>query len=126
MTESTLARPSVIADRRRLTAGTRRLLIAEHAARIAAEASESRAAFLAEASRILATSFDYQTTVATLARLAIPTYADFATVDLVEPDGTARRVGAAHADPSKEPVLHDASQQFGSGPIDFCRLRALN
>src|ERR671921_578584 len=109
MTEPSVAQSYALADRRRLAGSTRRRLIAEHAARLAAEAVELRAAFLAEASRILSASFDYHTTVATLARLAIPAYADFATVDVVEPDGTTRRVGAAHADPAKEPVLHEAS-----------------
>ncbi|MDB4879986.1 MAG: histidine kinase [Gemmatimonadetes bacterium] len=85
-------------------------LIEEQAARAAAEAAERRAELLSEASRLLGTSFDYQTTLATLARLAVPAMADFCTVDVVAGSGTLERVGVAHVDAAKEPLLWQLTQ----------------
>src|SRR5680860_785899 len=67
---------------------TRRLHLEQQSAR-------SRAEFLAEALRVLGSSFDYQTTLTTLARLTVPDLADYCTVDLVERDGGLVRVGVA-------------------------------
>ncbi len=50
-----------------------------------------RARFLAEASRLLAQSLDYETTLETVARLATPELGAWAIVDIVEPDGGIRR-----------------------------------
>jgi signal transduction histidine kinase/DNA-binding response OmpR family regulator len=47
--------------------------------------------FLAEASRLLASSLEEQAILDTLARLAVPTLADWCAVDLVEPSGALRR-----------------------------------
>ena len=69
--------------------------------------------FLAAASALLAASLDEETTFASIARLAVPTLGDWCTVDLVGEDGTVRRVAAAHADPSRDPV---AKQLIGLGP----------
>jgi PAS domain S-box-containing protein len=87
-------------------------LMEEQAARSAAEAAERRAHFLAEASRVLATSFDYHTTLASVARLAVPTLADFCTVDVLEAEGRVTRVGVAHADPAKEAMLFELARRF--------------
>lgn len=82
-----------------------RRLIEEQAARASAEAAERRAAFLAEGSRVLGSSFDYQTTLSTLTHLAVPAIADYCTVDLIGRDGSIARVGAAHVVAEKEPLL---------------------
>lgn len=97
-----------ITERREAEENARRL-IEERAARAAAESARMRAAFLAEASRVLATSFDYHTTLASLTRLAVPTLADFCAVDIALPDGTIERVGLAHVNPAKETLLREAS-----------------
>jgi signal transduction histidine kinase len=102
-----------VTERKRAEEAARRL-IEEQAARAAAEEAGKRARFLAEASRVLGASFDYQTTLASLARLAVPELADFCVVDVI--DGrTLSRLGVAHVDASKEPLLHDA--------VRFARLR---
>ena len=99
---------------------TRSLHLQQLAAREAAEASERRAAFLAEASRVLGASFDYQTTIAKLARLAVPALADFCVVDVLEGDGTYLPLGVAHAEPAKEALLRGAIPLEGSRthPLD--------
>ncbi|HEX2778072.1 MAG TPA: PAS domain S-box protein [Gemmatimonadaceae bacterium] len=80
-------------------------LARESEARAAAERASRRASFLAEASRLLGASFDYQTTLATLARLSVPEIADFCFVDVVERDDTVRRMGLAHVDHDGEEIL---------------------
>ena len=80
-------------------------LARESEARAAAERASRRAGFLAEASRLLGASFDYQTTLATLARLTVPEIADFCLVDVVEPDETVKRIGLAHVDCDGEEIL---------------------
>ncbi|MFN2564228.1 MAG: PAS domain S-box protein [Gemmatimonadaceae bacterium] len=100
-----------ITERKRAEEAARRL-VEEQAARGAAEAAERRARFLAEASRVLGASFDYHTTLGTLARLAVPALADFCTVDMMEADDRIARVGVAHVDAAKEPVLFDLGRRF--------------
>jgi signal transduction histidine kinase len=89
-----------------------RLYEAERSARAAAEAAQTRLAFLAEASTVLISSLDYDTTLANLARLVTPVLADWCLVDVVEPDGSMRRVAVAHADPAKRELV----QQIAAYP----------
>lgn len=69
--------------------------------------TSQRLAFLAEAGRILASSLDYEETLANIARLIVPVLADYCVIDLVDPTGGARRVGIAHREPSREATLRD-------------------
>jgi signal transduction histidine kinase len=94
---------------------TERKLIEEQSRRSAAEDAQRRAAFLADASRVLGTSFDYHTTLASLARLAVPAFADFCTVDILDPNGAIQRVGIAHVDPSKEHLLREITKWVRAG-----------
>ena len=98
-----LARRAAVAlDNARLHEGERR-------ARSVAEAAERRAAFLSNASAVLASSLDYDTTLRTVADLAVPFVADWCSVDVVEADGSIRRVALAHADPSKVEIARAAA-----------------
>lgn len=72
--------------------------------------------FLAEAGRVLVSSLDYQATLDSVARLAIPRLADFCTVFVVEDDGRSRRVVLAHDDPDVERRLRDLLTRHLSGP----------
>lgn len=74
-----------------------RLYDAERAARAEAEEARDRMRFLAEASRVLASSLDYQVTLAELAALAVPTRGDVCLIHLMF-DGQLRLVTAAHGD----------------------------
>ena len=58
--------------------------------------------FLAEAGTILASSLETESTLASVARLAVPALADWCFVDLVADDGTIHRVASAHVDPALE------------------------
>ena len=104
-----------ISDRRQLEQ-KKQQLVHEQAARAAAETAERRAAFLAEASRVLGMSFDYHTTLEQLVRLAVPTLADYCLVDVVESDGGFSRLGIAHVDPEKEALLREETR-FAAGVV---------
>ena len=94
------------ARRRREIEGEREELLAR------AEASRERAALLAEASRLLASSLDYEATLERLARLLVPALADLSVVDVVGDDGEIRRVAAVHADPAKDEAARELARRF--------------
>jgi signal transduction histidine kinase/ActR/RegA family two-component response regulator len=85
-------------------------------ARARAEAHERRAAFLANASRILASSLDYETTLTGVARLAVPEVADWCVVDMVEGDHTLKRLAAAHVDPFKSALVMELHERYPPNP----------
>jgi len=80
-------------------------------ARAHAEEIGRRASFLAEASRVLAASLDYEATLRSVARVAIPYLADYVLVDVLETQGRLRRLAAAHRDPVLEERLASAPGQ---------------
>lgn len=65
------------------------------------ESAERKLAFLAETSRCLAGSLDYEDTLRTVAALALPFLGSWCIVDLVESDGSMRRVAIVHPDPHR-------------------------
>ncbi|MDP9347530.1 MAG: GAF domain-containing sensor histidine kinase [Gemmatimonadota bacterium] len=93
-----------------------RLLLEEQSARAHAEAAQRREAFLGEASEILAGSLDYQVTLGSVARLAVPRISDSCIVYVVEEDGRVYRMGAAHADPAREEVLRSLLEHHAFDP----------
>ena len=86
-----------------------------------------RLRFLAEASRLLAESIDYEATLQTVARLAVPDIADWCVVDLLQVDGTLARVAIEHRDPVRRDLAHRLRQHFPprsdatSGPANVAR-----
>jgi len=62
----------------------------------------TRFAFLAETSRCLADSLDFETTLETGAGLALPHFGTWCMVDIVEADDSIRRVAVIHPDPDKQ------------------------
>jgi PAS domain S-box-containing protein len=71
--------------------------------------------FLERATETLASSLDYETTLATLARLAVPQIADWAAVDMLE-DGQTRRLAVAHVDPAKLQWVDEIGQRYPPDP----------
>jgi PAS domain S-box-containing protein len=57
--------------------------------------------FMAQASRVLASSMDYGETLQRVARLAVPQIADWCAIDLVNERGEIEQVAVYHADPAK-------------------------
>jgi signal transduction histidine kinase len=76
---------------------------AQHA-RARAERARWQAAFLAEASRVLASSLEYDATLDAVVRMTVPTLADWAVVHLLLRDGAVRRIGPAYAEPTLAPL----------------------
>jgi PAS domain S-box-containing protein len=74
-----------------------RLYDAERRARAAAEAAGERMRFLAEASRVLSSSFDDEQTLSAMASMAVPAIADACLIHLLDRDDL-RLVVAAHHD----------------------------
>ena len=93
-----------------------RRLAAEQAARRQAEAAERRAERLAEASRLLASSLDYETTLRSVADAIVPTLGDWCAVDILAADGTVRRVASRHSDPEKLRWRETASGRAFANP----------
>jgi signal transduction histidine kinase len=94
-----------------------RLLDAERRARADAEAEHERTSFLYEASALLASSLDWEDTLASVARLAVPRVADWCVVNLAE-DVAQRRasVVVAHADPAKVEMARELGRRFPPDP----------
>jgi signal transduction histidine kinase len=65
---------------------------------------ETRLRILSEAGMLFAASLDYATTLASVARLAVGTLADWCIVDVVGDDGRVSRLEVAHGDPRKAGV----------------------
>ena len=71
--------------------------------------ASEEARFLAEATRLLNDSLDYQDTLGRLVRLAVPQMADYSLLDVLTPEGEVVRVGLAHRDPEREAELTRAA-----------------
>jgi signal transduction histidine kinase/uncharacterized protein YigA (DUF484 family) len=69
--------------------------------RVRAEFAERRLAFLADASARLASSLDYDATLAALAGMCVPDLADWCLVHLRDEAGNPRLVAVAHSDPAR-------------------------
>ena len=100
---------------------------AEHD-RDAAESSRDRFAFLAEASRCLADSLEYETTLTTVAGMALPYLDAWCIVDVVdEPPGVdmpdpgahIRRLAVLHPDPRKQALARRLHENYPPQPGDF-------
>lgn len=85
--------------------------VAAEEARTAAEAAESRFRFLAEASALLGASLDYHATLKSVAELAVPRFADWCSVEIVE-DGKLEQLAVAHTDPAKVELARQWRQRW--------------
>jgi signal transduction histidine kinase/DNA-binding response OmpR family regulator len=81
----------------------------EQARRAAAEEVARRSAFLAEASRTLTSTLDFDATLRGLARLTVPTLADVSFVCLADEQGGLSRAEWAWDDPARGTVLQPAA-----------------
>ena len=93
-----------------------RLLDAERAARTEAERAQDRLTFLARASQEIAASLDYERTLGTVARMAVPDLADWCAVDLLDDDGQIRQLAVAHVDPAKVALAIDLRRRYPPDP----------
>jgi len=89
-------------------------LIREQTARAAAEASERRSTFLAEAGVALTSSLDVGETLSKLVRLAVPTLADWCVIDVLDEHGRPRRLAVGHA--PEDQALAEQVKGFAPSP----------
>jgi serine phosphatase RsbU (regulator of sigma subunit)/PAS domain-containing protein len=71
--------------------------------------------FLAEAGRVLAGSLDYEETLASVARLAVPDIADWCAVDALV-GGEVKRLATAHTDPRKVAEVVEIGERYPPDP----------
>lgn len=74
--------------------------------------AEEQERFLASASTILAASLDYEKTLSSLAKLAVPHMADLCIVEILEADGSIRLVGVAHKDRAKQEQVQQWLERY--------------
>ena len=63
--------------------------------------AEARLSLLARAGGLLAESLDYPKTLGAVVDLVVPQLADWAAVDILEPDGSIQQLALAHVDPEQ-------------------------
>jgi len=71
--------------------------------------------FLADASQALAISLDYRETLRQVASLAVPTHADWCSVQMVD-DGLLRTLAVAHVDPDKVQLAKELETRWPPDP----------
>ena len=86
--------------------------------RAEAERLDRRLAFFAEANATLASSLDYTLTLRNLARLIVPTLADWCAIHVATEQGTLQFVSGAHRDPAKD-LLVRALCEYGPARPPF-------
>ena len=74
--------------------------------------------FMAEASRVLASSMDYTETLQEVARLAVPQIADWCAVDVLGESGEIERVTVHHSDPRKIALAERLNRSYHPSPED--------
>lgn len=94
----------------------RHQLVREQAARLEAEVQGLKSAFLAQASTVLASSLDYETTLATVAKLAVPYLGDWCAVDILGENQEIRRVAMVHQESSKIELGWELSWRYPINP----------
>lgn len=81
------------------------------------ERREARERFLSEATLLLTSTLDYEEVLEHLARLVVPTVADWCSVEIVDETRTSiEQLGMAHVDPAKVALGRELRQSY---PLDF-------
>jgi PAS domain S-box-containing protein len=84
--------------------------------RYVAEEAAIRESFLASAGAILSESLDYEQTLANVARAAVPEFADWCAVDLLDDEGGLQRLAVAHIDPQKVALAQELLERYPPDP----------
>lgn len=79
---------------------------------------EATERFLAESSMALSSSLDYETTLATVARLSVPHFADWCTVDMANGGELLSRLAVAHVDPEKVVWARELYERYPPDPAE--------
>jgi PAS domain S-box-containing protein len=85
-------------------------------AAIERERAEETQRFLAEAGEVLSSSLDYHTALSSVARLVVPTLADWCAVDILGENGSVERLAVIHQDPEKVAWAHKLHEHYPPDP----------
>lgn len=86
------------------------------------QAQRQAQSFLAEATRELVWSLDWEAALQRVAQLAVPTMADWCTLDVLQPDGSMSLIAVAHVDPAKVQRAHEMRGRFPATASDRSRI----
>jgi PAS domain S-box-containing protein len=78
--------------------------------------AEETARFLSKVNDVLASSLDYETTLASIAQLAVPHIADWCAVYITLEDGTIRPLALTHVDPTKVEHAYELQHLYLDNP----------
>jgi PAS domain S-box-containing protein len=84
--------------------------------REAADHARQQATFLADVGPVLSASLDYESTLKSVARMAVPVIADWCAVDVVGERGSLQRLAVAHVDPEKLELARSLEERYPSDP----------
>ena len=73
-----------------------------------------RAEFISEANDLFVRTLDYEETLRSLARLTVPRLSDWCAVDMLEADGSLRRLAVEHIDQSKVRFAYELQERYPS------------
>jgi len=72
--------------------------------------------FLAQASKTLSFLVDYKSTLQRVANLAVPHFADWCAVDMLDAEGSLQRLAVAHVDPAKVELAEEMYHRYPPNP----------
>ena len=78
--------------------------------------AEQQLHVLAEAGAVLSGTDDPETALAGIARLAVPRFADWCAVDLLDDAGMLRRIAVVHSDPTKVQMARELAERYPDAP----------
>ena len=108
-------------ERKRLEAERAEFATRDVAQRASADLASRRAAFLAQTVTVLDSALEPEATLVSLARLAVPSLADCAIVDLVTDEGNIQRIDVVDIDPTRreatQAIRRIPPEMRGDGPF---------
>ncbi len=98
--------------------GTAELYEREIKLRAVAETSQRSSAFLAEVGAVLSSSLNYQETLARVAKLAVPAFADWCSVYILDEERHIKQISVEHADPEKIELAYELTRKYPPAESD--------
>ncbi len=73
---------------------------------------------LAQVSAILSSPLDFETRLSRVAQAVVPNLADWCAIDMLDADGTLRRLTVVHIEPTKVALAHELYRRYPPQPDD--------
>jgi PAS domain S-box-containing protein len=73
---------------------------------------------LAQAGVVLSNPLDFETRLSHVAQVVVPDLADWCAIDMLDADGTLRRLTVVHIDPAKVALAHELYRRYPPQPDD--------